>query len=36
MPLDGAQRLGKSKMRVMRTILGYVRLFRVGRKWRVR
>jgi dolichol-phosphate mannosyltransferase len=34
MPLDGSQRLGKSKMRVTRTIRGYLRLFWVGRKWR--
>ena len=36
MPLDGSQRLGKSKMRLLRTIRGYLRLFLVGRKWRVR
>ncbi len=36
MPLDGAQRLGKSKMNVTRTIRGYVRVFLVGRKWRAR
>lgn len=36
MPLDGSQRLGKSKMRLLRTIHGYLRLFLVGRKWRVR
>jgi len=36
MPLDGSQRLGKSKMRVMRTMRGYLRLFWVGRSWRVR
>ena len=35
MPLDGSQRLGKSKMRVVRTIRGYLRLFWIGRKWRV-
>jgi dolichol-phosphate mannosyltransferase len=34
MPLDGSQRLGKSKMRVLRTIRGYLRLFWVGRRWR--
>src|SRR5437867_262726 len=34
MPLDGAQRLGKSKMRLLRTIRGYLRVFLVGRKWR--
>ncbi len=34
MPLDGSQRLGQSKMKVMRTIGGYLRLFRQGRKWR--
>jgi dolichol-phosphate mannosyltransferase len=34
MPLDGSQRLGKSKMKVMRTIRGYLRLFWVGRHWR--
>jgi dolichol-phosphate mannosyltransferase len=36
MPLDGAQRLGKSKMRVARTIRGYLRVLVVGRKWRKR
>jgi dolichol-phosphate mannosyltransferase len=36
MSLDGAQRLGKSKMRLLRTIRGYLRAFLVGRKWRVR
>jgi dolichol-phosphate mannosyltransferase len=36
MPLDGSQRLGKSKMKVTRTIYGYLRLFWVGRKWRRR
>jgi dolichol-phosphate mannosyltransferase len=36
MPLDGSQRLGPSKMKVMRTIRGYLRLFRVGRQWPVR
>ncbi|PYQ04824.1 MAG: hypothetical protein DMF83_17240 [Acidobacteria bacterium] len=36
MPLDGAQRLGKSKMRLWRTIRGYLRVFLVGRKWRGR
>jgi dolichol-phosphate mannosyltransferase len=34
MPLDGSQRLGKSKMKIVRTIRGYVRAFRLGRKWR--
>jgi len=34
MPLDGSQRLGRSKMRTMRTIRGYVRVFRAGRRWR--
>src|SRR5262249_6909831 len=36
MPLDGSQRLGKSKMRILRTVRGYLRLFWVGRRWRVR
>jgi dolichol-phosphate mannosyltransferase len=36
MPLDGSQRLGNSKMRLLRTIRGYLRLFLVGRRWRVR
>jgi len=36
MPLDGGQRLGKSKMRLLRTIRGYLRVFLVGRKWRGR
>ena len=36
MPLDGSLRLGNSKMRILRTIHGYLRLFWVGRKWRVR
>lgn len=36
MPLDGAQRLGKSKMRLWRTIHGYLRVLLVGRKWRAR
>jgi len=36
MPLDGSQRLGKSKMKVMRTVRGYLRVLLVGRKWRVR
>jgi len=36
MPLDGSQRLGKSKMRVMRTIRGYLKVFLVGRQWRKR
>jgi dolichol-phosphate mannosyltransferase len=34
MPLDGSERLGQSKMKVMRTIRGYLRLFWAGRKWR--
>ena len=36
MPLDGSQRLGRSKMRVMRTIRGYLRVFVIGRRWRKR
>ena len=36
MPLDGSLRAGQSKMRIARTIAGYLRLFWVGRKWRVR
>ena len=35
MPLDGSQRLGQSKMKVTRTIRGYLRLFWVGRHWRL-
>jgi len=34
MPLDGSQRLGRSKMKTMRTIRGYVRVLRAGRRWR--
>lgn len=33
MPLDGSQRLGKSKMKLMRTIRGYLRVFWLSRKW---
>ena len=33
MPLDGSQRLGKSKMRIMRTVRGYLRVFWLSRKW---
>jgi len=33
MPLDGSQREGKSKMKVLRTIQGYLRLFRMRKKW---
>jgi dolichol-phosphate mannosyltransferase len=36
MPLDGSLRQGKSKMRIFCTVRGYLRLFWVGRKWRVR
>jgi hypothetical protein len=36
MRLDGGQRLGKSKMRLLRTIRGYLRVLLVGRKWRER
>jgi dolichol-phosphate mannosyltransferase len=36
MSLDGSQRLGRSKMSVTRTIVGYLRLFRHRRKWRAR
>jgi dolichol-phosphate mannosyltransferase len=36
MTLDGSQRAGRSKMRILRTIRGYLRLFWVGRKWPVR
>jgi dolichol-phosphate mannosyltransferase len=35
MPLDGSQRRGKSKMKVMATVRGYLRLFWIGRKWRL-
>jgi dolichol-phosphate mannosyltransferase len=34
MPLDASQRLGKSKMRIGRTIRGYFRTFWLGRRWR--
>ena len=33
MPLDGSQRIGKSKMKILRTIGGYLRVFRISRKW---
>jgi len=33
MPLDGSQRIGKSKMKVLRTIGGYLRVFQISRKW---
>jgi dolichol-phosphate mannosyltransferase len=33
MPLVGAERVGKSKMRILRTIGGYLRLFRMKKKW---
>lgn len=33
MPLDSSQRLGKSKMRILRTIRGYLKLFRLSRNW---
>jgi dolichol-phosphate mannosyltransferase len=33
MPLDGALRSGVSKLRIVRTIRGYLRLFWLGRKW---
>jgi len=34
MPLDGSQRLGKSKMRILRTICGYFRLFTLAGSWK--
>ena len=34
--LDTSLRVGRSKMRVMRTILGYVRLLQDARRWRAR
>lgn len=34
MPLDGSHRLGKSKMKIFRTIWGYLRLFASSRSWR--
>lgn len=34
MPLDGSQRLGKSKMRILRTIRGYLRVFYLSRNWK--
>jgi dolichol-phosphate mannosyltransferase len=33
MALDGSQREGKSKMKVLRTIAGYLRLFRKRKQW---
>ena len=33
MPLDGSRREGESKMKVVRTIGGYLRLFQKRRKW---
>ena len=33
MPLDGSQRIGKSKMKILRTIGGYLRVFQISRKW---
>lgn len=35
MKLDTALRAGKSKMKVMRTIRGYLKLFMISRKWKV-
>jgi len=34
MTLDAGQRLGRSKMRITRTGIGYLRLFRLKRRWR--
>jgi dolichol-phosphate mannosyltransferase len=34
MKLDTALRAGKSKMKVMRTIRGYFKLFMISRKWK--
>jgi dolichol-phosphate mannosyltransferase len=34
MTLDAGQRIGKSKMRITKTGLGYLRLFRLRRRWR--
>jgi hypothetical protein len=34
MLLDTGRRVGKSKMRITRTALGYVALFRHKRRWR--
>jgi len=33
MALDGSQRLGKSKMRILRTVRGYNRLFWIMKRW---
>lgn len=33
MKLDTSRRVGKSKMKVLRTIRGYVQLFFIGKKW---
>jgi len=34
MPLDGSQRLGKSNMRILRTVRGYLKVFYLSRKWK--
>ena len=34
MTLDTGQRLGRSKMRILRTGVGYLRLFRLKKRWR--
>jgi len=34
MPLDGSNRVGKSKMKILRTIRGYFRLFTMTRSWK--
>ncbi|MEW5975393.1 MAG: glycosyltransferase family 2 protein [Acidobacteriota bacterium] len=34
MPLDGSQRIGKSKMKILRTVRGYFRVFMANRRWK--
>jgi dolichol-phosphate mannosyltransferase len=33
MPLDGSQRIGRSKMKIFRTMLGYFKVFWIARRW---
>ena len=33
MPLDGSLRIGKSKMKIAKTIFGYFKLFLARRHW---
>jgi hypothetical protein len=34
MILDANQRVGKSKMKIIRTILGYLRVWKYRKRWR--